>query len=691
MKLIKKVKNKSNPTSESTQQGKPLYTDLRQVMDYKRKLSIFYSGVEYESYLDILYSIGIKNFLMSYEYLKGKGHSQLKKYDDMSLFIDSGAFTYINDPKYEDYTVEQWEKQIETYLSWAERHKSQIFAICDLDLQYVVGNEQVYEWRKKYFEPFMLRTGIPVCFMYHEEGLEQWEYMCQRYPYVGLSLAVDANTDESTLKEMFRIAEKHNALVQGMASTRTGMLTRFPFYTVDSTTWNVGLKYGEISVWNSTKMSRIKKADFQTKAFPVISTYDMDFDFDKILEEDKTEMIKVNAYAFVMAERFIHDRLKATMYWLKAKVVKNDIDNLPPDYFPPVSWFNEKSTDNFEEYCNRCNLNPEYEGARNFLYDITTFMNWDNPEYSSMRDWYSQPEQESLINDLHDTFVNRIVPDTETKIQDLINFFKDCVSGNNDKLLQLGTNFDRTIKERDSYIEEDDEKLVDLSEHEIKERLKFLLPDKSSEDEGREISDLDEEIFSKANIVPTFDDRGKFVKGQVAVRKPKKVYSKKFPKMACDTCYAASKCPEYKAGYACAYNKMFERFNTRDMSDIIQAMQGIVGYNMERMQKSMIFETLNGTIDPQTSQLMETNIRYMQMLKQMYETGSPEVLRQTKVLRADGTEETTTSITNPQNGGIMEKLLGSIMSAKPKEDTPDDVVEVEAKPVNDRYKNIEED
>lgn len=128
------------------------------------------------------------------------------------------------------------------------------------------------------------------------------------------------------------------------------------------------------------------------------------------------------------------------------------------------------------------------------------------------------------------------------------------------------------------------------------------------------------------------------------------------------------------------------------MSDIIQAMQGIVDYNMARMQKSMIFETLNGTIDPQTSQLMETNIRYMQMLKQMYETGSPEVLRQTKVLRADGTEETTTSITNPQNGGIMEKLLGSIMSAKPKEDTPDDdVVEVEAKPVNDRYKNIEED
>ena len=67
------------------------YTDLRQVMDYTRPLSIFYSGVEYESYLDILYNLGIRNFLMSYEYLKGKGYGQIKKYPDMHLFIDSGA------------------------------------------------------------------------------------------------------------------------------------------------------------------------------------------------------------------------------------------------------------------------------------------------------------------------------------------------------------------------------------------------------------------------------------------------------------------------------------------------------------------------------------------------------------------------------------------------------------------------
>ena len=69
---------------------------------------------------------------------------------------------------------------------------------------------------------------------------------------------------------------------------------------------------------------------------------------------------------------------------------------------------------------------------------------------------------------------------------------------------------------------------------------------------------------------------------------------------------------------------MFNRFDTRSMADIIQAVQGIVEHNMARMQRAMIMEVMNGTIDPVTSQLMDTNIRYMQMLKQMYELGKAD-------------------------------------------------------------------
>lgn len=666
------------------------YTDLRQAMDYTRPLSIFYSGVEYESYLDILYNLGIRNFLMSYEYLKGKGYGQIKKYPDMHLFIDSGAYTYITNPEFENYTVEQWEDQIHEYLNWARKHKDQIFAIADLDLQYLVGNEKVYEWRKKYFEPFMLETGIPVCFIYHEEGLDQWEYMCQRYPYVGISLNVDGNVDETDLRNKFKIAEKHNTLIQGMASTRTGMLTQYPFYTVDSTTWNVGLKYGEISVWTGTKMIRAKKTELDTKAFPYISKYDLKFDFDLIREEDKTEMIRVNAYAFVQAEKFIHERLKSLMYWFKARAVKVDVNNLPEDFFPSLRWFESApDLDSMKEYARQMNINPELpEGdLANAIADMTLFLNWNDPEYAPLKQNYGQ----DVIDGLHDMFVNRIVSSQDEKIADLVNFFRDCLSGNNDKLLNLGTNFDRIVKERDHYIDDTEDELVDLTPEEMRLKLAGLLPTPKDEESAPEIDSLDEEIYRKAEIVPVFDENGKFVKGQKAVRKPKKVYSKKYPKFACDTCYAAQKCPEYKAGYVCAYNDMFNRFDTRSMGDIIQAVQGIVEHNMARMQRAMIMEVMNGTIDPVTSQLMDTNIRYMQMLKQMYEFGSPEVLRQTHIIRADGSEEKTTSITNPQSGGILERLFGGMT----KDDTPKDVVaEVEAEETvgtpNERYKVEEE-
>lgn len=689
MKPVKKMKVLSNPGSDSAE---PMFTDLRQVMDYTRPLSIFYSGVEYESYLDILYDLGIRNFLMSYEYLKGKGHGQLKKYPDMHLFIDSGAYTYITNPEFADYTVEQWEEQIHQYLAWARKHKDQIFAIADLDLQYLVGNEKVYEWRKKYFEPFMLETGIPVCFIYHEEGLDYWEYMCKRYPYVGISLNVDGNVDETDLRDKFRIAEKYNTLIQGMASTRTAMLTQYPFYTVDSTTWNVGLKYGEISVWNETKMSRIKKTEFESKAFPIISRYDKAFDFDLIREEDKTELIRVNAYAFVQAERFIHERLRTKMYWFKARVQKVNLDRLPDDFFPSPEWFNGNCSD-AKDYARKMNLNPEHPQVVDMLHDVTAFMNWDNPDYEDMVSWYLEPEQEAIIDQLHDLYVNRIVPDKETKIKDLQKFFAECVSGECDKLLQLGTNFDRIVKEREEYIDDTEEELVDLSEEELKVKLHGLLPAPSdAQEEGApEVEALNEEIYREAGIIPTFDEKGRFVKGQKAVRKPKKVYSQKYPKFACDTCYAAQKCPEYKPGYVCAYHKMFTRFDTRDMGDIIQAVQGIVEHNMTRMQRAMVMEVMNGTIDPVTSQLMDTNIRYMQMLKQMYEYGSPEVLRQTRIVRADGSREETTQITNPQGGGILERLFGNMTSSEPEEAKE----VVDAEPVtpakNPRYENIEDD
>ena len=201
------------------------------------------------------------------------------------------------------------------------------------------------------------------------------------------------------------------------------------------------------------------------------------------------------------------------------------------------------------------------------------------------------------------------------------------------------------------------------------------MPPPKEGESAPEIEELDDEIFEEHGIVPVRDENGRFLKGQKAVKKPKKLYSNKYPKMACDQCFNAQKCPEYKAGYVCAYNKMFERYDTRDMGDVIQAMQGIADYSLIRLQRAMINETMNGGIpDPAVSQMMNQAMALMAQMQRMYETGSQEVIRQTKVVRSDGSQEMTTQVSNPQAGGILERIFGD-MGANNKQDKDDNIVE----------------
>lgn len=647
---------------------------LWDIVDHEQDFHMLYSGVEDERNFDILYDMGIRNFLMSYQYVQNR-HMNVDKFSGLGIkfFIDSGAYTYMSDPKYADFTIEDWEKQIERYLRWVKKHSDIVFACASLDIEALVGGEQVQKWNEKYFEPFMLETGIPVCFVWHEDSYLTWERHCQRYPYVGVSGGVD-DTFEKDLRDKLRIAEKYNTVVHGMAMTKTSLLTSLPFYTVDSTTWLVGLQYGEVNYWTGKKMTRLKKDKWKGNMLPKLVS--LGFDEQKLLEEDNTEMIRVNVHAFMEAEEYIQKQCKARMYWLRPKGNKRTEADLDSIEYPSPEWISDPEIQNaeWEKYADLFNVSKEDRvQALNCIIDMTCFMNWDNPAYADFINRVYTPE---VIKQIHDLFINRIVQSDEERVSDLINFYKENLLGDSDKLLLLGTNFDRVVKERETYITDDEYETVDVSEMEALNALSKYLPEATEGSPAPEIDSLDDEIFAEEGIIPVRDEHGHFLKGQKQVLKPKKMYSKKFPKLACDTCYAAQKCPEYKAGYACAYNKIFDKFDTRDMGDIIQAMQGIVDFSLGRLQRTMMFEMLEGGLpDPNVSAMMDQSMRYLGQLKAMYENGSTEVLRQTKILRSDGTQEMTTQVTNPQRGGILEKIFGDL--GKSDEDKKEDIVDAD--------------
>ena len=679
---IKESKGKAlfGHSESKEEQHKPKYTDLREIMDYDRQFTMFYSGVESENYFKGCYDMGVRDFLMSYHYLQKSRVPLNKKYGDLGIkiFIDSGAYTYQADPKYREFTPEPWEKQIVDYLNWARRNKDCIFAIANLDLENLLGVDIVREWNEKYFEPFMLETGIPVCFIWHPIcGDDGWERYCARYPYVGLSWVADDGTDLDFAYgvDKLKVAEKYNSLVHGMGMTRTALLPKLPFYTVDSTTWKSGFRYGQIAVWDGKRTTLKNKEDFETKVFPLVKNYDINppIDLDLIRQFYEPEVLRCNVHAYLKAEEFIRQQLKPLTYWQKPiakKMTEADLDSIK---YPSIMWIeNSLNEPDWEDYAKSFNISTaDRNMCVNCIIDLTIFMNWDDEEYQPfIQDVYT-PE---LIKQLHDTWVNRIVYSDEDRIRDLKAFFKDVLLGNTDKLLVLGTNFDRIVKERESYVTDEEYETEDVSEMELNNTMMKYLPAPKEGSHAPEISELDDEIFREEGIEPVRDAHGRFIKGQKQVLKPKKMYSNKYPKMACDSCVNAQRCPEYKAGYACAYNKMFERFNTRDMGDIIQAMQGIVDFSLVRLQRGMMTETMSGGIpDPNVSNMMNQTMGLLTQLQRMYASGSQEIIRQTKVLRADGTQETTTQVSNPQQGGILEKIFGNMGKEEPKEDNVVDV------------------
>ena len=199
---------------------------------------------------------------------------------------------------------------------------------------------------------------------------------------------------------------------------------------------------------------------------------------------------------------------------------------------------------------------------------------------------------------------------------------------------------------------------------------KNLLPPPKDEGGAPEVDVLDDEIFSNLGLTTERRDDGTVIKWARQVPRPKKLYSDKFPKLVCDSCFQAQRCPEYQPGHVCAYNKMFQRYDTRSVTDLVELMQGMVDLNAGRMQRAMVHEVMSGGhINNEVSQLINQNVSLIKELKSLYQSSSPELLRQTRVVRADGSTVEETSLSG--GGGVLAQLMVSMMNKDAPKEEPE--------------------
>jgi len=170
--------------------------------------------------------------------------------------LDSGAFSAINDKtgKYKNF---DWDSYVKKYISFIKQTNQKLFF--ELDIDCVVGLSKVEGYRKQIEDA----VGIaPIVCWHANRGADYWIKCCEAYPYVaiGTTMASDAGkkirANPKVLNWFIGNANKNNAKIHGLGFTDIKWLHSLKFDSVDSTTWNVGGKYGNVCLFENNKHSK---------------------------------------------------------------------------------------------------------------------------------------------------------------------------------------------------------------------------------------------------------------------------------------------------------------------------------------------------------------------------------------------------------------------------------------------------
>lgn len=141
------------------------------------------------------------------------------------------------------------------------------------------------------------------------------------------------------------------------------------------------------------------------------------------------------------------------------------------------------------------------------------------------------------------------------------------------------------------------------------------------------------------------------------------MYTKRLPKLICDTCPIAGQCYMNRPGHVCAFDKEFSKLKVFTVEEAEEAMIGLVNTDLERLQRQIVFETVQGGVaNSDVTALQASVFARVDRVKQLMEE------RRRKEQAMEDTQERimhgTTTITEKTERTVTGPMaaLGSLLS-----------------------------
>lgn len=210
-------------------------------------MKVFLAGTSIKE--DILKEHNVKYFLESFYSIKEWQIPYIQKAE--CFLLDSGAFTFMNNLKGDI----NWEEYINKYAEFIIKNNIKYFF--ELDIDVIVGYDKVKEYTR-YLEKKVGRQCIPV--WHKSRGIKEWERLTKEYNYVAIGGIVTKEirpNEYKYFKILLDIAKKNNCKVHGLGFTNLKLLHKYHFYSVDSTSWLSGGRFGQLYVFKENKLQQI--------------------------------------------------------------------------------------------------------------------------------------------------------------------------------------------------------------------------------------------------------------------------------------------------------------------------------------------------------------------------------------------------------------------------------------------------
>lgn len=188
-----------------------------------------------------------KYFLESFMSIKPWQIPRFLAADD--FLLDSGAFTFMNGGK-----AQNLEEYVDRYARFVNEYAIKKFF--ELDVELVVGWER-YQLLNARLLSLTHRKPIPV--FHKNRGMEWFKKAVQEYDYIAYGgIACDRKSmkkfEFDVIPYFIDLAHEQGCKIHGLGFTSTSMYDKIKFDTVDSTTWSMGGRMGNLCYFTGTQM-----------------------------------------------------------------------------------------------------------------------------------------------------------------------------------------------------------------------------------------------------------------------------------------------------------------------------------------------------------------------------------------------------------------------------------------------------